>query len=67
MDIAGGLRALLNLLEETGTEIQKKRIFRTTLGVFVWGKEIHRERSFISPSLPSASLKPLCPEAADFV
>lgn len=52
MDVAGGLRALLNLLEETGTEIQKKRIFRTALRVFVWGKEIPREMSFICPVCP---------------
>lgn len=64
MDVAGGLRALLNLLEETGTEIQKKRIFGTILRVFVWGKEMHRERSFVSPGVPSAPLEALCPKAA---
>lgn len=62
MDVAGGLRALLNLLEETGTEIQKKRIFGATLRVFVWGKEIHRERSFISPECsPDSSVPQAAP------
>lgn len=65
VDVAGGLGALLNLLEETGTEIQKKRIFGTTLRVFVWGKEMHRERFFISPGLPSAPMGSLCPRVAD--
>lgn len=65
VDVAGGLGALLNLLEETGTEIQKKRIFGTTLRVFVWGKEMRRERFFISPGLSRAPMGSLCPRVAD--
>lgn len=34
-DIAGGLKALLNLLEETRREMQKKTILRTTGSVFI--------------------------------
>lgn len=52
--------ALLNFLEEARRETQKK-ILRTTLRAFMWGKDLYKERSFILLSLPYTPMQLLCP------
>lgn len=65
-DLAGGLMALLNFPEETRTAMWKN-ILRTALRVFMEGKDVHKERGFISLSLPCTPMQLLCPAVSDLL
>lgn len=52
--------ALLNLPEESGKEVQKKKVLRTALRLFI-SERMCKERSFILLSLPYTPIQLPCP------